>query len=313
MPASEPLAGVFAPNLTPFRRDGSVDTARYIAHAKDLLANGCAGLVPFGTTGEALSVGIDERSEILRALVDASVDPGRLIPGTGIGNLPDTLRLTREAAGLGCRGVLVLPPHFFKNVHEDGLYRFYAALTQEMAGSGCGIYLYHIPQVSGVGVPVSLARRLREAFPDEIAGIKDSSGDWDNTAALLDIPGLAVYPGNENRLLDALERGAPGVITATANVASGPIGAMIRAYRNGGRGAAEGLMEQVRANRMALDGCAAIPAMKRMRANQTGDEAWAGVRPPLLEAPEPVGRTLEDRLSLDVREAGQKNAESQAA
>lgn len=313
MPAFEPLGGVFAPNLTPFRSNGSIDTERYIAHARELLGGGCAGLVPFGTTGEALSVGIGERSETVRALVNGGIDPQCLVPGTGIGNLPDTLRLTREAADLGCRGVLVLPPFFFKDVPEEGLFRFYAALAGAMAGTRCGIYLYHIPQVSGVGIPVTLVRQLREAFPDEIVGIKDSSGNWDNTAALLEIPDLAVYPGHEGRLLDALERGAPGVITATANLAPGPIDAMIRAYREGGRDAAEGPMERVRANRAALDRHAAIPAMKRMRAIQTGQETWASVRPPLLEASEPDGRALAEGLVLDPRPRAQNSVETQAA
>ena len=297
MPAHQPLRGVLAPNLTPFRDTGPIDTGLYAAHALRLLnEENCVGLVPFGTTGEALSVGVEERVAALESLVAAGVPPGCLLPGTGLCNFAETLHLTRNAAGLGCRGALVLPPFFYKNVAEEGLFAHYARLAESIEETGFGIYLYHIPQVSGVGIPVSLARRLHEAYPERIIGIKDSSGDWENTSALLEIPGFAVYPGQESRLLEALERGAPGTISATANVSARPIAELIRLYDTGDIEAAGGQIETVRSLRKAIEESPPIPTMKRLLALATGDANWAQVRPPWLPVSEAAGQALAARL-----------------
>ena len=203
------LKGIIAPALTPFNDDLSVAEDLYIAHAKWLLDDGCVGLAPFGTTGEALSVGMDERNHILEKLVDEGIDPAKLIPGTGLTNLPDTVKLTRKAVDLGCAGAMILPPFYFKNVADDGLFAYFAKLIEMVARDALRFYLYHIPQVAGVGIPVDVVRRLREAFPQQIVGIKDSSGVWENTEALLQIKDLIVYPGAELPLIEALASASP--------------------------------------------------------------------------------------------------------
>ena len=116
MPAASPR-GVIVPLLTPFNDDLSIATDLYVAHAKWLFEQGCAGLAPFGTTGEALSVGIDERIAAIRTLVDAGIDPALMIPGTGLSNVADTARLSRACLDLGCAGVMTLPPFYYKKVH----------------------------------------------------------------------------------------------------------------------------------------------------------------------------------------------------
>ena len=284
MNSSSALRGVLAPNLTPFEENGRIAMDLYVAHAKRLLDEGCVGLVPFGTTGEALSVGIEERIGALNALVESGIDAGTLLPGAGLTNPADTLRLVEAAAHAGCRGVLVLPPFFFKNVPDEGLFRYFGELVAATRGSGCGIYVYHIPQVAGVGVPPSVVRRLREAHPDAIHGIKDSSGSWENLEELFPIPGLQVYPGQENYLFEALERGAPGCITATANLNAGAIGKIVRMFDSDAQDAAKGAMANVRAFRKTVEGYAPIPAMKGLLARASGDVRWWNVRPPLLPA-----------------------------
>ena len=296
MNATDTLRGVLAPNLTPFEEDGLIAMDLYVAHARHLLEQGCAGLVPFGTTGEALSVSSDERVEALHALVESGIEPARLLPGVGLTNLPETLRLVESVAALGCRRVLALPPFFFKNVPEDGLIRYFDQLVEATGDIGCDIYLYHIPQVAGVGIPHTVVRRLREAHPDAIAGIKDSSGSWENLETLFAIPGLRVYPGQETYLSDALAQGVPGCITATANLNARAIHEIVRLWDAGKRDRAREAMGDVRAFRTTVEGYAPIPAMKGLLARASGDPRWWNVRPPFLPGEPKMVRSLEREL-----------------
>jgi 4-hydroxy-tetrahydrodipicolinate synthase len=284
MTISKPLRGVISPTLTPFNDDLTIAEDLYIAHAKRCLADGCVGLAPFGTTSEALSVGIDERMDMLEKLVASGIPAAKLIPGTGLTNLPDTIRLTRHAVELGCAGAMTLPPFYFKNVADDGLYDYFRRLIDGVADDRLQIYLYHIPNVAGVGIPVPLVRRLHQDFPATIVGIKDSTGDWANTSALLGIEGLRVYPGSELPLIEALEMGATGSISATANINAAGIAETIRLFDAGDTAAAARHHETVKKFRLAVQGYAPIPVMKRMMALASGDRRWANIRPPLLPA-----------------------------
>jgi len=283
--------GVVAPILTPFNDDHSIATDLYAALANDLLQQGCAGLAPFGTTGEALSVGIDERIAAIGSLVDAGIDPALLIPGTGLSNVADTARLSRACLDLGCRAVMTLPPFYYKGVSDNGLYRYFAELINAI-GADAKIFLYHIPPVAVVGIPPPLAARLHADFPQQVVGIKDSSGDWDNTRQLFDIDGLIVYPGSELPLIEALELGGPGCITATANVNAADIARVVGLFDKGDKDSALQAHEPVRKTRLTIQEYAPIPAQKRLLAIQTGDERWANVRPPLSPMSEEQGREL---------------------
>jgi len=289
------IRGVLAPLLTPFNDDSSVATDLYVAHAKWLLEQGCAGLVPFGTTGEALSVGIDERIAAVQALVNAGVDPAQMIPGAGVSNVADSARLSSACLDMGCAGVMTLPPFYFKSVTDDGLYHHFAQLL-EAIGAGARVYLYHIPPIAVVGVSPALAERLHKDFPERVVGIKDSSGDWDNTRSLLGIDGLIVYPGSELPLLEALELGAPGCISATANLNAAAIAGVIHAFDRGDVDMARALHADVKRFRLLLQDYAPIPAQKRLLAIMTGDPRWANVRPPLTMMPEGEGRELAEML-----------------
>lgn len=290
----QPIRGVLAPVLTPFEDARAIAQDLYAEFARQLLDGGCAGLVPFGTTGEAHSAGLRERLRALEGLVESGIDPARLLPGTGLCSLPDTLELTLAAERLGCRGALVLPPFYYKGPSEDGLHAWFSELATSIGREDFGIYLYHIPQVSGVGVPVEVARRLASDFPGRVVGAKDSSGDWDNTRALLAIDGFRVYPGNEMRLAEALALGAPGCITASANLNAAAIAAAIDRFDEGEDAGAD--MASVRAWRETLQDYAPIAAMKWILAGRSGDARWARPRPPLAPLDDESGRALLDRL-----------------
>jgi len=287
----ENIRGVIAPLLTPFNDDMSLATSLYVAHAKRLFDQGCAAITPFGTTGEALSVGIDERIIAIRALIDGGIDPARMIPGTGLSNVVDTARLSRACLDMDCTAVMTLPPFYFKDVGEGGLYRYFEQLI-EAIGSDARIYLYHIPPIAVVGIPPSLAARLHDNFPQQIVGIKDSSGDWENTRALLNIDGMIVYPGSELPLLDALELGAPGCITATANINAAAIVKVVELYDRRDIDAARAMHKTVTRFRLIVQDYAPIPAQKRLLAITSGDARWANVRPPLTAMPAETGREL---------------------
>ena len=292
------IRGLIAPILTPFNDDLTVATDLYVEHAKWLFDQGCAGIAPFGTTGEALSVGIDERIAAIRALVDAGIDPSRMIPGTGLSNIADTARLSRACLDMGCAAVMTLPPFYYKTVTEAALYRYFEQLITAI-GPAARIFLYHIPPIAIVGIPPTLAARLHSDFPDQIVGIKDSSGDWDNTKELLTIESMIVYPGSELPLLDAMAHGAPGCISATANLNANAISKVISLYQQGDIGSAEALHEDVKRFRMIVQDRSPIPAQKQLLAIATGDTRWGNVRPPLTAMPEEAGRKLAAVLKRD--------------
>ena len=292
------IRGLIAPILTPFNEDLSIATDLYVSHAKQLLEQGCAGIAPFGTTGEALSVGIDERIAAIQTLIDGGIDPALMIPGTGLSNIADTARLSRACLDMGCAGVMTLPPFYFKAVTEDALYQYFAELIGTI-GSDARIYLYHIPPIAVVGIPPSLAARLHADFPEQVVGIKDSSGDWDNTKKLLDIDDMIVYPGSELPLLDALALGAPGCISATANINAEAISDVIRLYEQGDSAGAATLHEVVKRFRVRIQEYAPIPAQKRLLAIASGDARWAIVRPPLTAMSDDAGRALASLLKRE--------------
>ena len=274
------LSGVIAPVLTPFAEDGGPDSDRFIEHCEWLLDDGCTALAPFGTTSEAPSLGLDERMEMLEDMIDAGIDPVRLMPGTGTPSLADTIVLTQHAVDLGCSGVLVLPPYFFKDPEAEGVFRFYAELIEEVGDHRLRLYLYHIPQMTAVPITVDLIDRLVSEFPDEIAGLKDSSGNMANTLSLMEaFPHLAFFPASESFLLEGLKRGAAGCISATANAQARAIRELFDGAESG---TAKQMQERVAQVRSEILKAPTIPGLKAIIAHARNDPQWLIVRPPLV-------------------------------
>jgi 4-hydroxy-tetrahydrodipicolinate synthase len=290
------FSGVIAPVVTPWGADGAPDLDRFIEHCEWLLEDGCTGLAPFGTTSEGNSLGLDERMEMREALVDSGVDPKRLMPGTGACSVSDAIVLTEHAVDLGCGGVLMLPPFYYKNPSEEGLFRFFAEVIEDVSDDDLKIYLYHIPPIAQVGFPVSLVQRLVKEFPETVVGLKDSSGDWANTKAILDaVPNFEVFPGSEVFLLDGLRNGAAGCISATANVSARSIRKVFDSWQGPD---ADKLQAETTALRKAIQGWPMIPVLKALIAHYRQDPGWAKARPPFTALPEEEAakaiRTLAD-------------------
>lgn len=287
------MTGVVAPILTPFNNDLGFAPDLYIDHAKWLLDEGIHYLSPFGTTGEALSMSVDERIEAVDALIEGGINPAALMPGAGLCNLPETIRLCRHAAERGCAAVMTLPPFFFKNASDDGIYLYFDELIGRVSHPDLRICLYHIPPMAVVGFSPALTGRLVEAFPDVVIAYKDSSGDFENTRAIITAaPSIAVFPGSEKFLHDGMKHGGAGCISATCNI--NPAG--IRRVYDVLTGAETGDLEQVNKEmiriRNQVEGYAPIPAMKGLIARERDEARWVNVRPPLIAASGPDSEKL---------------------
>jgi 4-hydroxy-tetrahydrodipicolinate synthase len=284
--APKRLRGVLAPVVTPFRKDYAPDAPRFVRHCKWLLAHGCAGLAVFGTNSEANSLSVDERMTLLEQLVEGGVSPAQLMPGTGCSALTDSVRLTAHAVKLGCAGVLMLPPFYYKGVPDEGLFRNFSEVIQRVGDARLQLYLYHIPPVAQVPITLGLIERLLAAHPATVAGVKDSSGDWSNTKAMIDEfggQGFEVFAGSEVFLLRNMRAGGVGCITAGANI--NPHG-IDRVYRGWQSPEAETLQAGIDKVRQILQSqVSMIPALKACIAHYAADPDWLAVRPPLVEIP----------------------------
>jgi 4-hydroxy-tetrahydrodipicolinate synthase len=308
----EPIRGVLAPVVTPFKADLLPDSQRFIAHCKWLLSQNC-GLAVFGTNSEANSLSMDERAMLLDELVAAGVDPSRMMPGTGCCSMMETVKLTKQAVRNGCAGVLMLPPFYYKDVDEEGLYRYFSEVVQRVGDARLKIYLYHIPPVAVVGITTGLVERLLAAYPDAIAGMKDSSGDWNNTKTFLDAfvarsAGRAptaragrtfdVFVGSESFLLANMRNGGVGTISATANVNPAAIHKLYSQWNTADNADEQqsklNVVRQVFGSRKFPS---MIAALKQAIAIYADDPAWRTVRPPLVELTPEQAKTLAAELS----------------
>jgi 4-hydroxy-tetrahydrodipicolinate synthase len=287
------LRGVLAPVVTPFRKDYAPDAPRFVRHCKWLLDHGCAGLAVFGTNSEANSLSADERMTLLEQLVEAGVPASKLMPGTGCSALSDSVRLTGHAVKLGCAGVLMLPPFYYKGVPDEGLFRNFSEVIQRVGDDRLQLYLYHIPPVAQVPITLRLIEMLLEAYPKTVAGVKDSSGDWNNTKAMIDAfakRGFEVFAGSEVFLLKNMRAGGVGCITAGANVNPHGIDKVYRAWQSAD---AEKLQAEIDRVRQILQSqVSMIPALKAAIAHYAQDADWMTVRPPLVEL------TVEQRATM---------------
>ena len=282
--------------------DLGVDRARFAAHVRRLLDDGCHRVSIFGTTGEGSSLSVAERIAAWEALVADGVPADALLPGTGACALTDAVELSRGALDLGAPAVLVLPPFYFSAVTDDGLLAFFDALVERVADDRLRILLYHIPQNTQVGFGVDLVARLLDRFGATIAGIKDSAGDADHTLRLSrEFPELAVFAGSERALLEVLRAGGAGCISATANVTAPQARAVFDAHADGRDDDAAAAQEPLTAMRLAIQAHPLIPTIKRLLAEESGDPGWEVVRPPLEHGGE-VG-ALRTELSALARQA----------
>ncbi|MBV8263897.1 MAG: dihydrodipicolinate synthase family protein [Candidatus Eremiobacteraeota bacterium] len=266
--------------LTPMHDDLRPNIELLARHCSALLSAGCSGLLLLGTTGEANSFTLRERRALLEAALAAGLPNDKLIVGTGCCALGDTIELTKHALSQGIARVLVLPPFYYKDVTDDGLFDAFATVIEEVADDRLRVLLYLIPQLTGIEMGVDLVTRLAKAFPGTVAGLKDSSGDWESTGALCRALGdtIDIMVGTEALLLQAMSAGASGCITAMGNLAAREI---VELYEKRDTPEATARSGAINELRLALQTLPVIPALKAHLAQTTGDGSWRNVRPPL--------------------------------
>jgi len=295
---SQPFSGVLVPVLTPFTPSGEPDAGRFVSFCRWLLDQGAGGLAIFGTTSEANSMSPAERIELLDRLIEAGIPAQKLMPGTGACAMTDATTLVRHAVGHGCGGVLMLPPFYYKGVSDDGIFAFISGVIDKVGSPALKLFLYHIPPMAVIGFSLDLVGRFIRTYPETVVGLKDSSGDWSNTAALLErFPGFAVFPGSEVFLLDGLRKGAVGCITASGNV---NVPGIKRVYDNWRGPQADTLQTEITNLRNTLQAYPMVAALKRIVAHYHNDPNWAVVRPPLV----PLSQTQSAALIADLGKLG---------
>jgi 4-hydroxy-tetrahydrodipicolinate synthase len=294
---SETIGGVWCPAITPVDDELAPDVGRFVAHGRWLLEHGCHGLVVFGTTGEANSFSVEERIDLLEATLEAGLPRERMLVGTGMCALTDSVRLTSHALSLGVAGVLMLPPFYYKGISDDALAASFDAVIQRVGSRDFKLFLYNFPKLTGVPITPGLIERLLEMHPGTLAGVKDSSGDWQSTKTLTErFPTLAIFPGAETLLRPALQIGGAGCISASCNVNPGGIRALYDAFK-AGDGGLEERQDRLTEVRKILERRPMIPVLKTVVADAHRDTAWRRVRPPLMALPDGEAQELVAELA----------------
>ena len=267
--------------LTPLDEQLGIDHAHFAAHAKSLIATGCGGVTAFGTTGEGASFSLAERREAVDALIAGGVPASQIIVSTSCAALPETIELTRHAVQAGTHGSLMLPPFFLKGVSDQGVIDCYRQVIDAVADSRLKMYLYHIPQVTGVGLSHHVIRTLKDLYPDTIVGIKDSACTTEHSVGLAEafMKELTVYVGHEPDLPEMGRRGSTGAVSGLANFVPRLVHRLVMEPT---APTTPQERERVIALIGLLGGYSLMPALKGVMAIQTGDTNWLRVRAPLV-------------------------------
>ena len=291
--------GVFAAVLTPLDAALAPDHEAFLRHASALLDGGCDGLAVLGSTGEANSLSLDQRLALIETAA-TQLPAGRLLIGTGSCAVAEAVALTRASLAAGVANVLVLPPFYYRPVTDDGVFAYFERLIEQAADDRLRVFLYNFPQLTGFAFTAALIRRLRDRFGPVIAGMKDSSGDWESMRGFCTVvPDFAVYAGTERFLLDILDQGGAGCITATANLTAGHCQAVFQAWLAGDRARAETAQARLTEIRLAMQRHPLVPLQKALMARRTGDPSWRRLLPPfapLAEADEKGAAALLEGL-----------------
>ncbi|MEM8890732.1 MAG: dihydrodipicolinate synthase family protein [Bacteroidota bacterium] len=287
------LKGVLTANLTPLKADLSVDHEKLVEHCHWLLGHGSDAIAVLGTTGEANSFTVDERMTALESLIKGGIPADKIMLGTGCCAFPDTVKLSKHALSHGVKDLLLLPPFYYKAT-DEGLKEYFKLLLERIDNPEVRLYLYHIPQMSGISFSIELTKELASIYPNNIVGMKDSSGNWEHMSGIVkEIPGFQMFAGTEKFLLDILKVGGVGCISATANATSARAQEVYQAFVEGKD--ADGLQDALTAVRKSFEGFVFVSALKAKFSDWQGNTNWEHMRAPN------VPLSAEDKAALNAR------------
>lgn len=275
---SKARKGVYAAAITPIDARGEPDLAGLVAYCQYLLANGCDGVAPLGTTGEAAALPYTFRLKVPHALAKAGVAGDSVILGVGSPSVGDTIAIGKASLEACYHNLLVLPPYYTKEPSEDGLYAYYSRIIEAL-GDRLRLYLYHIPQMTTVAIPVTLVQRLRQTYGRIVAGIKDSSGSFESARSYLGPDDFDVYPSTEAVLSVALKARCAGVISGSTNISS----ALAHQVLHATGAEQEARQAKLTDFRETIQKFPLIAAVKQIHAWRTGNPEWARTLPPLRD------------------------------
>jgi 4-hydroxy-tetrahydrodipicolinate synthase len=281
-PNRVPYQGIWPAMLTPLDANLDINIPAFATHARSLLDSGCVGVTPFGTTGEGPSFSVAERVAAVDGLISGGVPAGRILVSTSCAALPDVVALTQHAVQAGAFGVLLLPPFFLKGVPDQGVIDFYNQVIDKVAEDRLRIVLYHIPQISGIGLSHHVVQTLVQRYPQTIIGIKDSGGQREVSLAFAKafMPPLQVWVGNEPDLQTLAARGAVGAVSGVGNVMPRLLQRLVGEFDG-----AQAARDQTRVKafiEILVDGWGMTAAFKGIMAILNNDPGWRHVRAPLL-------------------------------
>ncbi|BDX21993.1 dihydrodipicolinate synthase family protein [Polynucleobacter sp. TUM22923] len=281
-PHPSSLPAVLSPVLTPFTPEGNPDAKKLLKQCQWLESNG-VGQAIFGTNSEANSMSAPQKMSTLTALIEGGLNPAHMMPGTGATSIDATVSMTSHAVQHQCAGVLMLPPFYYKDVTDDGLFAYFSEVIQKVGDARLQVYIYNIPPVTKINLSLSLLERLTKEYPQTVVGMKDSSGDWEYTESVIKLlapSGFRVYAGSEVFLMRALRAGGVGCISATANVNPKAIAELAAHWQESDADQLQADLDQVRSIFAQYQ---MIAGMKTAVASYSNDSEWLRVRPPLMQ------------------------------
>ena len=227
------VSGVYCAAITPINHDYSVNKDLYLRHCQSLMKKGLDGLVLFGTNGEASSFSIQEKIECIQFLTDNKIDPQVMITGTGSSSLREAIELNKFSSNIGVKASLLLPPFYFKNVKDDGVLEYYRRVIEETGNNDFKFLLYNIPQHSGVTINFNIIETLLKTYPNNVVGLKDSTGNLDNMLKTIKyFNDFSVFCGNGALASHTSKRGGAGAITGDANITAKLLSFIIHNFKD---------------------------------------------------------------------------------
>ena len=291
------FSGIYTASLTPLTSSYEPNLPALVSHVEQLFELGSDGVAILGSTGEANSLTIEQRLDII-SYCGRTLAPERLMMGTGSCALQDAIRLTQASIEAGVFSVLVIPPFYYKPQSDESVIRYYSELISSVDDSRLRIIFYNFPKLSGYNFSTEILQEFKERFGDIAAGIKDSSGNWENMLSITNnVPDFMVYSGTETLLLNILREGGAGCITASANLLAPECQLVYQAWRNDQQDTAEQVQKELNVLRKALESYQFVSELKGLMALHTGSEHWQEMLPPFIPLLPSQVRELSEKIN----------------